>query len=228
MSMGVFMTEKRSSTQIVLEAIQDLHAQEQIVTRETLRELTGLKLTVIDDRIGALIEDGLVVRVQRGVFVPVASHPPARVISKTVLPDGTVKIDIGDTVLTLTPREDRMLAGLQAGVVMQAAAIELGHHSAMVAGEMQGRLNKVERHLAKMTGDCEDGDDLFVTRDGKRDADVAGVTSRGLIDSGMAAVRELRQRGPMSGAERAKAYRERKKAAKEIAAGAASRATDVT
>ena len=148
------MTTKRSSTQIVLEAVQCLHGQEQIVTRETLAQLTGLKLSVIDDRIGVLIDDGLAVRVQRGVFVPAETHPPARVISKTVLPDGTVKIDIGDTVLTLTPREDRMLAALQAGVVMQTAAIEVGHQSAMVAGEMNGRLNRVERILARMAGDA--------------------------------------------------------------------------
>lgn len=147
------MTTKRSSTQIVLEALHDLHQQEQVVTRETLCTLTGLKLSIIDDRIGSLIDDGLVVRVQRGVFVPADVHPPARVISKTVLPDGTVKIDIGDQVLTLTPKEDRMLAGLQAGVVMQTAAIEVGHHSAMMAGELNGRLNRLERIICKLSID---------------------------------------------------------------------------
>ena len=33
-------------------------------------------------------------------------------MSKTVLADGFVKIEIGDEVLTLTPREDRVLGGL--------------------------------------------------------------------------------------------------------------------
>lgn len=151
------MTTKRSSTQIILEAVQDLHAQEQIVTRETLNALTGLKLSVIDDRVGALIDDGLVVRVQRGVYVPAETHPPARVISKMLLPDGTVKIDIGDQVLTLTPKEDRMLAALQAGVVMQTAAIEVGHQSALVAGDMGLRLNRLERLLVRMA-DLQDAD----------------------------------------------------------------------
>ena len=62
-------------------------------------------------------------RVLRGVYVPVEVHPPARSISKTVLTDGTVKIEIGDEVLTLTPREDRALAMLQAGAVMQVLGI---------------------------------------------------------------------------------------------------------
>jgi hypothetical protein len=140
------MTTKRSSTQIILEAVQDLHAQEQIVTRETLNALTGLKLSIIDDRVGALVDDGLVVRVQRGVYVPAETHPPARVISKML-------IDIGDQVLTLTPKEDRMLAQLMAGVVMQTAAVEVGHQSAMMAGELNGRLNRLERIICKLSID---------------------------------------------------------------------------
>ena len=144
------MTTKRSSTQILLEAVQDLHAQEQVVTRETLNALTGLKLSIIDDRLGALVDDGLVVRVQRGVYVPAETHPPARVISKMLLPDGTVKIDIGDQVLTLTPKEDRMLAQLMAGVVMQTAAIEVGHQAALHNGDLSGRLSRLERMLLRV------------------------------------------------------------------------------
>ena len=105
---------------------------------------------VIDDRVGALIDDGLVVRVQRGVYVPAETHPPARVISKMLLPDGTVKIDIGDQVLTLTPKEDRMLAQLMAGVAMQTAAIEVGHQAALQGGELNGRLNRLERILLRV------------------------------------------------------------------------------
>lgn len=141
---------KRSSTQIVLEAVRELHSLEQVVTREVLANLTNLKLTVIDDRIGALIEDGLVVRVQRGVYVPAETHPPARVMSKTLLPDGTVVLDVGDQVLTLTPKENRDLSALLAGVVMQTAAIEVGHQTALLTGEMSQRMNRLERMLVRM------------------------------------------------------------------------------
>lgn len=134
-----------TSTQRVLEAIQDLHNQEQIVTRETLAELTGLKLTVIDDRLGVLADDGAILRVQRGVYVPAPHHPPARPMSKTVIPDGTVKIEIGDEVLTLTPREDRMLANLQAGAAAQAAAIETGRNAALMAAELGAEIKRLRR-----------------------------------------------------------------------------------
>lgn len=135
---------KISTTALVLEAVQDLHAQEQIVTRETLAELTGLKLTVIDDRLGVLTDDGALLRVQRGVYVPAQRHPPARAMSKTIMPDGVVKIEIGDYLMELTPREDRMLASLMAGAATQLAAIETGRRLTQFAGELGARLRKLE------------------------------------------------------------------------------------
>lgn len=142
--------KRGASKAAILEAIQDLHSREQIVTRETLAELTGLKLTVVDDRLGVLVDDGAILRVQRGVFVPAPQHPQARPMSKTVMPDGMVKIEIGDDVLTLTPREDRMLANLQAGAAVQFSAIELGHNTALLAADLSGRLRKVERLMEGM------------------------------------------------------------------------------
>ena len=103
---------------------------EQVATRETVAELTGLKMGIVDDRLRALMDDGKLKRVLRGVYVPVEVHPPARCISKTVLTDGTVKIEIDDEVLTLTPREDRALAMLQAGAVMQVLGISAGKATA--------------------------------------------------------------------------------------------------
>lgn len=135
---------KKTTLQIILDAVHDLHAQEQVVTRETLRDATGLKLTTVDDRIAILIDDGLVHRKNRGVFVPAAQHPPARPISKTILPDGMVKIEIGDEVLMLTPREDRFLASLQVGPAIQFSGIETGHQATVIAGDFGLRLRALE------------------------------------------------------------------------------------
>ena len=147
-NMGVSMTAKKTNADLVREAVEDLHSMEQIATRETVAEQTGLKLSIIDDRLKALVLDGQMVRVQRGVYVPVTRHPEARPISKTLLPDGTVKIDIGDDVLTLTPRENRMLADLLAGSVLSSAAIEVGHQSAQLTGAIHRRLLRLESALA--------------------------------------------------------------------------------
>lgn len=140
---------KKPSTEVVLEAIEDLHSQEQIVTRETLSEVTGLKLTVIDDRISYLVDSGQIHRVQRGVFVPAPKHRPARIITKTILPGGMVSIEIGDDhVIQLTPRENRYLGELMAGAGQQFAAIEIGHQSASEIAELHLQLKSLKRELS--------------------------------------------------------------------------------
>jgi hypothetical protein len=135
---------KKTTTQQVFDAVCDLTASEQVVTREALQDVTGLKLTVIDDRIATLVDDGLVIRRNRGVFIPAPQHPPARPISKTILPNGMVKIEIGDEVLELTPREDRFLASLQAGAALQLSTIESGYQAGIAAGEISQRLRALE------------------------------------------------------------------------------------
>ncbi len=141
------MTIHRTTKQQILDAIQDLHNREQMVTREALQELTGLKLTIIDDRVAALVDEGLVIRKNRGVFVPAEQHPPARPISKTVMPNGMIKIEIGDVVLDLTPREDRALASIQAGTAVEFAVIGAGQEMYAQVSAMRTRITRLEAQL---------------------------------------------------------------------------------
>lgn len=136
---------RRDTLTIVLEAVQDLHAQEQPITRHTLRQATGLKLTIIDDRIDALVAREMLHRIERGVYVPAVVHPPARPISKTILSDGFVKVEIGDDVLTLTPREDRIFSQLMAGAAAQYAAIQSGQQMTVALSQLTLRIMHVER-----------------------------------------------------------------------------------
>ncbi|MHA3081685.1 hypothetical protein ACX1NX_00560 [Acinetobacter sp. ANC 5383] len=149
----------KSNAEAILEAIEDLHNQEQIVTRETLSQLTGLKLSIIDDRLSYLVDSGYIIRVQRGVFVPAPKHRPSRLMSKTVLPDGTVKIDIGDNdVLTLTPREARALGNLMVAEAMQYSNIEMGHHMAILQSEVSGQVRKLSRKVEDLLGSGKQGE----------------------------------------------------------------------
>lgn len=134
-----------TSTAVVYEAVCELHRQAQIATRETVAQLTGLKLTIVDDRLGVLVDDEKLKRVLRGVYVPVTQHPPARSISKRVLADGCVEIEVGDEVLLLTPAEDRSLAMLQAGAATQAIAVQTGQQMAMMATELAARVKRLEQ-----------------------------------------------------------------------------------
>ena len=146
----------RSNAEVVLGAIEDLHAREQIVTREILAELTGLKLTTIDDRLGHLVDTGRIRRVQRGVFVPLEQHRPARPISRTLCPDGTTVLEVGDTVMILSPRESRMIGELMAGSSQQYAAIEIGHETARLNAALQAQISDVRREVARMGLRAED------------------------------------------------------------------------
>lgn len=149
----------KSNAEKILEAIEDLHNQEQIVTRETLSKLTGFKLSIIDDRLAYLVDSGQIVRVQRGVFVPAPKHRPSRIMSKMVLPDGTVKIEIGDDeVLTLTPREARNLGNLMVAEAMQYANIEMGHHMAILQSEISGQVRKLTRQVGDLVDSGKQGE----------------------------------------------------------------------
>lgn len=146
-----------TSTQRVLDAVAELHSLEQVATRETVHDLTGLKLTVVDDRLGVLVDDGKLKRVLRGVYVPVETFPPARDISKTILTDGRVKYEIGDDVLTLTPKEDRVLSSLTAGAASQAIAIESARQTSMLVTELAAQLEKIKRDYAALKAHREQG-----------------------------------------------------------------------
>lgn len=130
-------TDKRPTGERVYEAACGLFEQGLVVTRHTLKELLDdLSLTVIDDRLKVLVDDGRLVRVKRGVFMPAVRHAPARVISKTVMGDGAVVLDIGDTVLQLTPREAMVLGQLLMGDAMLFGQMGIGHQLAQMSGDL--------------------------------------------------------------------------------------------
>lgn len=147
MSAALTQAGKKSTTQQVMEAVEELHGAGQLVTRETLHRVTGLKMVVIDDRLKMLAADDKIARVERGVYIPVVQHPEARLVCKMVLPDGTVKIDIGDQVLTLTPKENRMLGELMAGAGQQYHAIKLGDQNELLAAQLAAKVRRLERQV---------------------------------------------------------------------------------
>jgi hypothetical protein len=131
---------------------------------------------VIDDRLSALIDNGDVLRVQRGVFIPASTHRPARVISRTIVPDdGTTVLEIGDQVVTLTPREARILGELMAGAGQNFASIELGHQSAKLVALLSNRVDKVSRKTALM-GRFQSTPDVQSTPDAGRQQRLEGMT----------------------------------------------------
>ncbi len=152
------MSKPISSTARVFDAVRELRGLEQIATRETVAELTGLKLSVVDDRLRTLVDDGKLKRLLRGIYELVEEYPETRAISKTVLPTGYVKYDIGDFVLTLTPVEDRVLSQLGMGAVGQAVLIHSTNQHLYLATELAAKVERLERQLKAYSTNNVSGD----------------------------------------------------------------------
>ena len=135
------------STERIFQAVRELRAMDQIATRDTVAELTGLKMTVVDDRLRALVDDGRLKRLLRGVYELVESFPEPRAISKTVLPNGAVVYDIGDEVLTLSPQEARVLAELSMGAAGTAVLINSTNQHLYLATELAAKVERLEREM---------------------------------------------------------------------------------
>ena len=149
-SLRGYCMSNRNSTDVIFDAVVDLHNNEQIVTRTTLAAILDVKIGIIDDRLSYLVDTDRIMRVERGVYVPVIQHPVSRIMSKMVLPDGTIKIEIGDDVLTLTPKEARTLGNLVVAEAMQYSNIELGHNMAMIQSSLTGQVRSLARSVEKL------------------------------------------------------------------------------
>lgn len=140
----------RTTAQIIWDTIQDLHQQDQVVTRDQLSVLTGLKMSIVDDHVSRLIENGRVRRLRAGVFVPVAPMPDPRPVSMTMMPGGVSKMEIGDFCVDLWPTERRMLASLLVGDAVQYSNLQAAHDANFAVGTIWEELKKLKRDLGEV------------------------------------------------------------------------------
>lgn len=146
-----------SSRVQVLEAIRDLYDQEIPVNSPAIARVTGLKPVTIADCIKELKERDEIWAPERGVYRPVVKHPPARAVSRTTLPDGTVKLEVGDDVLTLTPRESRMVAEAMGGSAAMLVAIESANQMAEVVNLARRIVASDQSRAVRASHDAEAG-----------------------------------------------------------------------
>jgi len=91
------------------------------VCRQDVVQATGIRAEALREHIDALIDDGMIYRVERGLYAPV-DHQPTRPISITDLPDGRVKIEVGDELICLSASEHRILSARFAGATAHRVA----------------------------------------------------------------------------------------------------------
>lgn len=132
----------------IYDAVRELRSLDQIATRETVAELTNLKMSVVDDNLRTLVDDGRLKRLLRGVYELVEFYPPPRQIWTGDIEGGWVKMEIGDDyVLTLTPAEARKAARALSGHAEDARILESTRQHLFLATELAAKVEKLEREL---------------------------------------------------------------------------------
>lgn len=158
-----------TSTQRVFDAVRDLREVDQTATRETVAELTGLKMSVVDDRLRALVDDGKLKRLLRGIYELVETYPEPRPIYCGILHSGMVKMEVGEIVLTLTPSEARRAARALGGFAEDARVIESTKAHLFLATELAAKVESQGRELKTMR-------ELLRCRMDARQLDLLGVS----------------------------------------------------
>lgn len=142
-------TDRRTSRQIIWDAIQEMAAMGQAITRKTLQEVTGLTYHIVDDHVSRFVdEDGTLRRVVDGVFELVKGYDAPRPVSVTDLDDGQTIIEVGDQEMRLWPREVRKVAMRLAGEAQQLATMQLQHDVALATQGLQLEFRAVQREMA--------------------------------------------------------------------------------
>lgn len=105
-------------TDIVYQAVVDLSQRDGVAKRDFLKARTGLPFSIVDEAVKRLKEDEKSVKMLKpGHFVPIKKYDE-QACSATVLDDGRCKIEKGDDLITLTPREAASFIGLLVGYAM--------------------------------------------------------------------------------------------------------------
>jgi len=112
---------RRTNRQIVLQTVTTICAHNQYANRNSVIRQSGLKQSVVDESIKTLKADGLIRMDVPGFYEPV-DQTVDRMVSVTGMPMGRMKVEIGDVLLILTPREWFDLARFTAGQLFTFAA----------------------------------------------------------------------------------------------------------
>ena len=111
-------TKPMSNSQTVYQAIVDLSNASKPASRQRISQITGLRMSLVDDHIKSLKRLDKIRLVVNGVFEPVFAAQNDRAVSITFTPFGTVKLEVGDHCLDLTLREARAVGNGTAGLTM--------------------------------------------------------------------------------------------------------------
>lgn len=137
---------RKSSRDRVYDAILELSDSETPAKAADIANVTGLAMPIVYDSIKALKQRGRIYS-DNGYFFACDEVQETQAVSHTILPSGAVKLEKGDQVMDLNPREARALAKTLAGSVEQAAVILLQHRH----NDLQAQMRRMHRRVEKLT-----------------------------------------------------------------------------
>ncbi len=136
---------RKSSRDRVYDAILELSDSETPAKAADIANVTGLAMPIVYDSIKALKQRGRIYS-DNGSFFACEEVAETQAVSHTILPSGAVKLEKGDQVMDLNPREARALAKTLAGNVEQAAVILMQHRQ----NEMQAQIRRLHRMIERL------------------------------------------------------------------------------
>ena len=147
---AILVEEKRdrfANGHLIWQTILELRNTERRINRTALAALTGWKPGIVDDHVERWREKDQLRRAGAGEVEVVEHFPATRPISKTTLPNGIVKLEIGSDLLELTPAEARTLARDLAGHAQELAQVDAANRAVVLAHELARELKDARREI---------------------------------------------------------------------------------
>lgn len=141
---------RKSSRDKVFDAILELSDGETPAKAPDIANVTGLSMPVVYDSIKALKQRGRIYS-DNGAFYPCEEYQDTQSVSHTVLPGGGVKLEKGDQVMDLNPREARALFGTGGAIIQQAAVIVMDRRM----DEQQSQIRRLQRLVQRLQDDLD-------------------------------------------------------------------------
>lgn len=141
---------RKSSRDQVYDAILELSDSETPAKAQDISRVTGLAMPIVYDSIKALKQRGRIYS-DNGTFFVCGEYQPAQPVYHTAMPDGIIKLEKGDQILTLNPREARALAKTMGGVLEQAATIVMSYRQ----DEQHAQIRRLKRQIERLEESLE-------------------------------------------------------------------------
>ncbi len=114
--------ERITTTDMVYRSVCEHRELGKACSRASLQKTLNLPLTTIDDRIKYLRDIGQIRLAGgnvAGLYEPTEDPLDDRAVTTTILRNGKVKLEVGDTLVEMTQREARHAGALLAGLALQ-------------------------------------------------------------------------------------------------------------